>query len=51
VETLEEGQPIRSWSVAGTELINATSCVKLVGVQQSDDWDRPRATARLAAAG
>lgn len=42
-ETLEEGRPVRSWSVAGTELINATSCVKLVGVQQSDDWEKPRA--------
>jgi hypothetical protein len=39
----EDGRPPRKWTVAGTGPVNGTSCVKLVGVQQSDDWDRPRA--------
>jgi peroxiredoxin len=39
----EDGRPPRKWSVVGTGSVNGTSCVKLVGVQQSDDWDRPRA--------
>jgi peroxiredoxin len=39
----EDGRPLRKWVVAGTGAVNGTSCVKLVGVQQSDDWDQPRA--------
>ena len=39
----ESGRPPRTWTVAGTETVNATSCLKLVGLQQSEDWDRPRA--------
>ncbi len=39
----EDGRPLRKWVVAGTGSVNGTSCVKLVGVQQSDDWDQPRA--------
>jgi peroxiredoxin len=39
----EEGRPSRTWTVAGTETVNATTCVKLTGVQQTDDWERPRA--------
>jgi peroxiredoxin len=39
----EPGRPTRAWQVAGTEAVNGTLCVKLVGVQQSDDWERPRA--------
>jgi peroxiredoxin len=42
-ETAEEGRPARSWHSKGTETVNATSCLKLVGVQQSEDWDKPRA--------
>lgn len=42
-EVHEEGRPPRSWKVIGTEVVNGTSCLKLVGRQQSDDWDRPRA--------
>lgn len=42
-ETGEEGRPPRSWTVAGTESVNGTSCVKVCGVQQSEDWARPRA--------
>jgi peroxiredoxin len=39
----EDDRPARTWQLAGTETVNGTSCLKLVGVQQSDDWDRPRA--------
>jgi hypothetical protein len=39
----EDGRPVHRWTIAGTEPVNGTTCVKLVGVQQSDDWDRPRA--------
>jgi len=39
--TEEAGRPSRKWVVAGTEAVNGTICVKLVGVQQSDDWDQP----------
>lgn len=42
-EATEAGRELRGWSVAGTEVINGTTCVKLVGLQQSSDWDRPRA--------
>jgi len=41
--TEEDGRPPRRWAVVGTESVNGTTCVKLVGVQQSDDWDQPRA--------
>ena len=40
--TGEEGRPPRTWRIAGVEIVNGTNCVKLVGVQQSDDWERPR---------
>jgi hypothetical protein len=42
-ETGTEGRPLTVWRVAGVEMVNGTSCVKLAGVQQSDDWNRPRA--------
>ncbi len=38
----EVGRPPRTWRVAGLEVVNGASCVKLIGSQQSDDWDRPR---------
>jgi hypothetical protein len=38
----EDGRPPRTWRVAGVEVVNGTNCVKLVGTQQSPDWDRPR---------
>src|SRR4051812_28927891 len=38
----EEGRTPRTWRMAGSEIINSARCAKLVGVQQSDDWDRPR---------
>jgi peroxiredoxin len=39
----EENRPSRTWHVAGSDLVTGIRCVKLVGVQQSDDWDQPRA--------
>jgi peroxiredoxin len=40
-EVTEEGRPVRAWQIAGTETVSGTACLKVVGVQQSDDWDRP----------
>ena len=49
-ETAEEGRPVRS--LAGDRApsrIDGERCVKLEGVQKSDDWDKPRGDrARLA---
>jgi peroxiredoxin len=42
-QTAEEGRPLQAWRVAGTEMVSGDNCVKLVGLQQSEDWDRPRA--------
>jgi peroxiredoxin len=39
----EPGRPPQSWRLVGTELRNGLRCVQLKGVQQSDDWDNPRA--------
>ncbi len=39
----EEGRPLRTWRVLGTEAINGIRCLKLEGLQQSDDWEQPRA--------
>src|SRR5262249_8181492 len=41
-EINEDSRPPLSWQVAGIESINGVTCVKLVGQQQSLDWDRPR---------
>jgi len=39
----EAGRPPQSWRVVGAELRNGLRCIQLRGVQQSDDWDNPRA--------
>jgi peroxiredoxin len=39
----EEGRPARTWQVVGTEACAGITCVKLIGTQQSHDWDIPRA--------
>jgi hypothetical protein len=36
----ENGRPEATWRVAATEVINGTSCPRLEGVQQSEDWER-----------
>jgi peroxiredoxin len=42
-EVLEADRPARRWRMVGTELVNGAGCLKLEGMQQSEDWDRPRA--------
>lgn len=42
-ETSGDGRPPRTWRVTGHETIAGTRCVRLESVQQSDDWDEPRA--------
>ncbi len=39
----EPGQPAQRWQVVGTESSGGVQCIKITGVQQSDDWERPRA--------
>jgi peroxiredoxin len=42
-EVNEEGRPPRSWRVLGLDTSAGVTCVKIVGQQQSYDWDQPRA--------
>src|SRR5262249_52556387 len=42
-EAFEANRPARIWKVLGTEMVNGTSYLKLEGMQQSEDWDHPRA--------
>jgi len=42
-DVAEEGRPPRAWRAAGAETVNGTGCLKLVGVQQSPDWEHGRA--------
>jgi peroxiredoxin len=42
-EQQEASRPPCTWKVVGSEMVNGVRCVKLIGVQQSSDWDRPRA--------
>lgn len=46
-ETGELGRPPCAWRTAGADTVNGASCIKLIGTQQSEDWDKPRAD-RLA---
>jgi peroxiredoxin len=42
-EVSDAGRPVQSWKVTGTAMVNGINCVKLIGVQQSDDWEKARA--------
>jgi peroxiredoxin len=42
-EVMEMGRPAIAWRIAGREAVNGQNCIKVVGLQQTDDWDRPRA--------
>jgi hypothetical protein len=42
-EVNEDGRPPRTWRVDGTEMVNNVLCVRVIGTQQSEDWDAPRA--------
>jgi hypothetical protein len=35
--------PPRRWTVTGSETVNSNPCLVVTGLQQSDDWERPRA--------
>ncbi len=37
----EPGRPVRTWRIAGTDMAGGTICIKIVGEQKTDDWDRP----------
>jgi peroxiredoxin len=41
-EVGEDGRPLRVWKITGAELVDGVRCVKLLGTQHSDDWDKPR---------
>ena len=42
-EVVDAGRPSQHWQVLGTEACGGVTCIKVAGVQQSDDWDRSRA--------
>lgn len=42
-EASEPNRPVHRWKTSGSEMVNGSRCLKIVGVQQSDDWDKPRA--------
>jgi peroxiredoxin len=42
-EVAEDGRPARIWKATGPETVNGTRCLRLEGVQESDDWEHPRA--------
>ncbi len=38
----EAGRPMQVWRYTGSEMIGGAPCLRLAGLQQSPDWDRPR---------
>src|SRR5262249_35110150 len=42
-ETPEVGRPAQIWKIAGRENVGSVRCVKLVGLQQTEDWHKARA--------
>ena len=42
-DVTEPGQPMQRWQVIGTDSCGGLNCIKIVGVQQSDDWANGRA--------
>ena len=42
-EIPEAGRPLMAWRLVGTETVAGQTCVKVVGLQKSDDWEQPRA--------
>jgi peroxiredoxin len=40
-DVMDGDRPPRTWRVTGTEAVNGVRCFKLVGTQQTADWDRP----------
>jgi peroxiredoxin len=41
-EVTEDNRPARVWKVRDTEIVNNTNCLRIEGLQQSEDWDQPR---------
>lgn len=39
----DPGRPTIAWRLLGNDSFAGQTCLKLLGVQQSDDWERPRA--------
>jgi hypothetical protein len=39
----EEDRPTTRWQVVGAESVGGLTCVKIAGVQQTPDWEKPRA--------
>ncbi len=42
-DVAEAGRPLQLWRCAGTEMLSGSLCLKLTALQQSEDWDHPRA--------
>jgi hypothetical protein len=42
-EVLETGRPAQSWKAGGAATMGGVNCVKMIGVQHTDDWEKPRA--------
>ena len=42
-EAGEPGRPVHAWRVVGPDTVVGARCLKLEGVQKSEDWDKPRA--------
>lgn len=42
-EVNDPDQPTQRWQILGTESCGGVTCIKIAGLQQSDDWERARA--------
>jgi peroxiredoxin len=42
-EVAEDRRPVLRWQVVGTEMCGGLTCIKLAGVQQTEDWEKSRA--------
>jgi peroxiredoxin len=42
-ESGEDGRPNHTWRAAGADSIDGVRCLRLEGIQKSEDWDKPRA--------
>lgn len=42
-EAADGDRPPRAWTLAGMDIVGGVRCFRLVGTQQSDDWEKPRA--------
>lgn len=42
-ETRDPGRPTLKWRIVESENVGSTPCLKVVGIQQSEEWTKPRA--------